>query len=256
MTQAAGLAFLVNRKTGSRHRINDVKLGKESSDLPKFSTVRRYTTQELPPSVDLREFMTPVEDQEQMGSCVANALAGAYEFLVKKNSGQHIDFSRLFIYYNARIQDGEQEDDLEDQGTYITSAIEALKKIGCCKEELHPYREAYINHKPPQPCYLEAAKYRISEGMQLKIDLEEMKACLAQGYPFAFGLKIFESFAKAEENNRGRVPMPTDRDKSSDEEPGWHAMLAVGYSDLSECFIVRNSWGATWVSTIHRLLKF
>ena len=27
-----------------------------------------------------------------------------------------------------------------------------------------------------------------------------------------------------------------------------HALLAVGYSDQSQAFIVRNSWGENWVS--------
>ncbi len=30
----------------------------------------------LPPAVDLRPWMTEIEDQEDMGSCVANAIAG------------------------------------------------------------------------------------------------------------------------------------------------------------------------------------
>jgi hypothetical protein len=30
----------------------------------------------LPPSVDLRRWMTKIEDQGEMGSCVANAIAG------------------------------------------------------------------------------------------------------------------------------------------------------------------------------------
>jgi C1A family cysteine protease len=27
---------------------------------------------------------------------------------------------------------------------------------------------------------------------------------------------------------------------------GGHAVLAVGYDDSAECFIVRNSWGSGW----------
>lgn len=33
-----------------------------------------------------------------------------------------------------------------------------------------------------------------------------------------------------------------------------HAMLAVGYSDLSKAFIVRNSWGADWVGVTSYVL--
>ena len=39
----------------------------------------------LPPSVDLRPQCPPVENQGQLGSCTANALAGALEFLEVKD---------------------------------------------------------------------------------------------------------------------------------------------------------------------------
>ncbi|MBK6978471.1 MAG: hypothetical protein IPH28_16345 [Cytophagaceae bacterium] len=37
----------------------------------------------LPAKVDLRPFMTKVEDQQRLSSCTANAVAGAYEYLAK-----------------------------------------------------------------------------------------------------------------------------------------------------------------------------
>ncbi len=64
--------------------------------------IGRFTPQVLPPKVDLREHLTDVE--EQVGSsCVANAFAGAYEYLAKRSLGEAGDVSRLFIYYNARV---------------------------------------------------------------------------------------------------------------------------------------------------------
>ncbi|CAF1649392.1 unnamed protein product [Adineta ricciae] len=70
-----------------------------------------------------------------------------------------------------------------------------------------------------------------------------MKSCLAQGFPFAFGLRLYRSFDRA--STTGVVPMPntSERIRSSH---GSHALLAVGYSDHSRSFIVRNSWGADW----------
>ena len=196
-------------------------------------------------------------------SSVGNALAGkaflyklinalypilaAYEFLIKKNTGKHIDVSRLFIYYNGRKKDGLQDYNMKDGGTRIPNAIEALAEFGCCKEELFPFDITNVNHKPPEKCYEDAKNYRIKEGMQLRGDLDEMKACLAQGYPFVFGLALFNSFIEAETNG-GRVPMPVRDDNMGKEFIGDHAMLAAGYSDRSNCFIVQNSAGAEWVS--------
>src|SRR5260221_6723943 len=56
----------------------------------------------LPPSVDLSPGCSAVEDQGQLGSCTANALAGALEFLEKKAGLAPTDLSLLFLYYNER----------------------------------------------------------------------------------------------------------------------------------------------------------
>ncbi len=56
----------------------------------------------LPAKTDLRKGCSPVEDQKELGSCTANALAGALEFLMKKDKVTFTDMSRLFIYYNER----------------------------------------------------------------------------------------------------------------------------------------------------------
>src|SRR5437879_10901144 len=57
----------------------------------------------LPSKVDLEAKCSPVEDQGQLGSCTANSLAGALEFLELKEGTQLVDLSRLFIYYNERV---------------------------------------------------------------------------------------------------------------------------------------------------------
>ena len=163
-----------------------------------------------------------------------------------KNKRMHIDVSRLFIYYNGRlIGNNYQEYGLADQGTFIHTAIEGLKRFGCCKEASFPYHKAYVSQKPPPQCYDEAVHYRIADSMSVDCNLNEMKACLAEGYPFAFGLQLFQSSAYAERNG-GVMHDPTPYDSQAPVH-GWHAMLAVGYSDTSQCFIVRNSWGDQWV---------
>lgn len=70
-------------------------------DLPDhrdimYSAVRKVPA-ELPAKVDLRAQCSPVEDQGQLGSCTGNALAGALEFLEKKDGVPLKDVSRLFI---------------------------------------------------------------------------------------------------------------------------------------------------------------
>ena len=57
----------------------------------------------LPASVNLRPKCPPIEDQRQLGSCTANALVGALEFLELKDGVPFMALSRLFVYYNERV---------------------------------------------------------------------------------------------------------------------------------------------------------
>ncbi|CAF0921579.1 unnamed protein product [Adineta ricciae] len=70
-----------------------------------------------------------------------------------------------------------------------------------------------------------------------------MKSCLAQGFPFTFALKLYNSFHQAAK--KGIITTPTIS-KHSQSAIGSQALLAVGYSDRSNAFIVRNSWGSSW----------
>ena len=220
-------------------RIGGCRVGAVPADA-KRRKVGRSAAAPLPPKVDLRPYLTDVE--EQVGnSCVANACAGAYEYLAKRNLGNAGDVSRLFIYYNARYEDDDVEN---DQGTSMQSAIEGLKKYGACHEDYWPNEEASITEEPSEEAYSHAANFKIAEAEYVDTDLDLYRHTLADGYPIAFCLNTFTSFDEATEN-RGRVPMPKKTEQER-EEHGWHAMLCVGYLDKDQMFIVRNSWGQGW----------
>ncbi|CAF1322620.1 unnamed protein product [Didymodactylos carnosus] len=198
----------------------------------------------MPRRVDLRDMMTPVQSQGTLQSSVACALAAACGFLIMKNSDKHIDVSRLFIYYNGREKEGNC---YEDDGTTIVLAVEALEQLGCCEESTWPYDPTMVLQKPTEQAYKEAMRYRVSEKISVDTELNAMKACLAQGYPFVFGIQLFESFGQADDpETKRKVPLPQENEKEGSNGLWWHAMLAVGYSDRSRCFIVRNSYGDKW----------
>jgi len=72
--------------------------------------------------------------------------------------------------------------------------------------------------------------------------ISTLKGCLASGYPFVFGFTVYQSFESAQVAKTGIVPMPAPHEAVV----GGHAVLAVGYDDASQQFIVRNSWGDGW----------
>src|SRR5450759_3169224 len=73
-------------------------------DLPDIRDYKlKLMVRKLPESIDLRSQCPPVYDQGALGSCTAQAIAGAYEFEhLKENFGDFVP-SRLFIYYNERV---------------------------------------------------------------------------------------------------------------------------------------------------------
>ena len=95
--------------------------------------------------------------------------------------------------------------------------------------------------KPSASCYKEALKHIITSYNRI-MTLDEMRACLAEGFPFVFGFTVYESFETQKVAQTGVVNMP----KSGEKQVGGHAVLAVGYKDSAKRFIVRNSWSDKW----------
>ncbi len=104
---------------------------------------------------------------------------------------------------------------------------------GICLESRWVYNENKFAIKPPNLCYSEALKNKVKN---IDNTLINMKSSLANNLPFVVGILIFESDTVA---TTGIVPMPHDKDPIL----GGHAVLVVGYDDIKQVWIIRNSWG-------------
>ena len=199
----------------------------------------RPTVAALPAMVDLTSDFGPVYDQGQLGSCTGNALAAAFEFdLLKQNLPDFIP-SRLFIYYNERRLEGTVS---SDSGAQIRDGVKTLVRQGVCPETAWPYDITKFADKPSAACYTDALTHQATSYQRVPRTLEQMKGCLAEGFPFVFGFTVYDSFESQDVAKTGVVPMP-----SPDESVlGGHAVVAVGYDDADERFRVRNSWGIGW----------
>ncbi len=192
----------------------------------------------LPSSADLRPICPPVENQGNLNSCTGNALAGVLEILEKKDKVPFQDLSRLFIYYNERVIEHSVQ---ADDGAAIRDGIKSLVKQGVCTEESWPYVQNKWNVKPPRACYKEASEHQVTAYQRIQT-LDEMRACLAEGFPFVFGFSVYESFESPAIEKTGILDLP----KPGERQVGGHAVVAVGYNDSDKRFIVRNSWGEAW----------
>jgi C1A family cysteine protease len=197
----------------------------------------------LPAKVDLTpQCPKTVYDQKQLGSCTANSLAAAMEFDLLKQKVADFMPSRLFIYYNERVIEHTVQ---EDAGGMLRDGMKTLNKLGVPHESLWPYSDANpgpFQEKPSAAAFQDALKHKATAYQRIPRNLRAMKGRLASGFPFVFGFTVYASFESKEVAQTGEVPMPGP----SEETLGGHAVLAVGYDDGSQRFIVRNSWGPNW----------
>ena len=227
------------------------------SDMLKKTEVAKTKVQDLPLTMDLRPWCSPIENQGDLGSCTANAAVGIVEYFEKKSHGKYINASRLFLYKATRDMlhwEG-------DQGASLRATMGALVLFGVPPDEYWPYDVATFDKEPSAFCYSFAQNYKAityyrfdPPNTDKKALLTQIKTYLANGLPSMFGFSVFNSIDQADKS--GKIPYPTKNEKILD----GHAVAAVGYDDHMEitntyvpnqkptkgALLIRNSWGTEW----------
>jgi C1A family cysteine protease len=212
----------------------------------------------LPDHSSLREWFSkiPIEDQESLGSCTAQAAIGLVEYFEQRAFGKSLDASRLFLYKVTRNLLGLTG----DTGAFIRTAMGALALFGAPPEEYWPYVIADFDKEPSAFLYSFAQNYQAIQYYRLDPPgtdknelLERIKADIVAGLPPMFGFSVYSSYVQA--GTTGKIPYPSHNDS----QVGGHAIIAIGYDDNMEisntapgsaptrgAIHFRNSWGAGW----------
>jgi len=194
----------------------------------------------FPKKVDLRPHDSVIYNQYQTSSCTGNSIAAMVEFVRRKEG--LVDFvpSRLFIYWNGRSYSQTTD---QDCGAVIRDVIKGTAEFGICPESDWKFDQSKVTTKPTDNCFVDAKKDLVLEYSAIPDgDLDHMKACLVEGYPFVFGFSVYDNMESQEMADSGILKMPARDEKFL----GGHAVMAVGYDDDNNCIIVRNSWGEDW----------
>jgi C1A family cysteine protease len=197
----------------------------------------------LPTKVDMSPQCPAIYDQGQLGSCTANAIAAAIEFdQMKQHLGPPHPFtpSRLFIYYNERVIEHSVN---SDAGAQIRDGVKSVAKQGDCPESEWPYDPTKFAQQPPASVFRDATKYKAVSYARVNQTVTQLKGCLAAGFPIVLGFTVYDSFMSDAVAQTGDAPMP---DLTKEHVQGGHAVVAVGYDDGPQRFIMRNSWGTGW----------
>ena len=129
------------------------------ASIVKKTGVLKTGKSSLPKTADLRKWCSEVEDQEQLGSCTANAGVGMVEYFERKAFGKYIDASRLFLYKATRDLMHEKG----DSGAELRSTMGALALFGVPPEEYWPYDIKTFDNIPPAFCYAFAMQLSVAE---------------------------------------------------------------------------------------------
>jgi C1A family cysteine protease len=240
--------------------ISDSKLAlgqkKSIKDMLAKTGASKVLGAPLKATQDLRAWCSPVENQQNLGSCTAHAAVGLLEYYERRAYGRHIDGSRRFLYKATRNLLGW----VGDTGAYIRSTMGAMVLLGVPPERYWPYNVADYDVEPTAFVYALGQNYQALSYYRLdplgttpSVLLARIKQYIGAGLPSMFGFTVYSSIAQAA--TTGKIPFPY----AGDTILGGHAVMAVGYDDAIQikhshpnapattgALLIRNSWGAEW----------
>jgi len=212
----------------------------QADTSPQKAPLTRPRLDALPASLDWRNhggnWVSPIKDQDECGSCWAFAGVAALEsqYALQQNTpGSFLDLSEQILVACAWGNGG-------CSGGYMDITADFLKTEGTSLETCYPY--AAVNGNCASACSgWQATAYKIADYEFVPRDVAAMKEAL-QGGPFQVSFYVYSDFYSY---GSGVY------EYAWGVKHGGHAVLLVGYVDTpgqygGGYFIVKNSWGSGW----------
>jgi C1A family cysteine protease len=183
-------------------------------------------------------FVTPIRNQRSCGSCWAFATAAgleSYTLMTQNIPNYNLDLGEqiLISCYNTNGCSGGSP----------SGASYYLKTTGLPLESCFPY-EAYDANDGGNSVFCSEAcanwqqnTYKIMNYGSVSKNVSAIKDALVSYGPLVTTFSVYSDFFSY---NGGIYSYTTGTYQ------GGHAVLIVGYDDVNQCFIVKNSWGTGW----------
>jgi len=221
----------------------------QEQDILLSTNSERLSTQSLPSKVDLTDYLPPIGNQGQYGTCVGWATAyNCRTFLYAKQKGlsksqlknASNQFSPKDLFWS--IENDYKGEDCN--GTNFEYAFDVMIKRGVATLSDVPYSNLGNCSYNTSAGRSTAGNYKIKSFRQIEVDKNTIKQYLANGQLVVFGAQLGDEFMNASSSS-----VLTTQTYGYTGMHAYHAMVCSGYDDskgANGAFRVVNSWGTNW----------
>lgn len=178
------------------------------------------------------DYTTEIKDQTPAPTCEAYALCAALETIMQyqKNDTYNADLSETHLYFYAGGTYESGYVNLIDAANYLVNV--GVPDEGCYPDPQRAYDYPFISLEG-----WENRTVKINEWGWVNNTVADIKEALIEHGPLVFCALFWKDFYIYHTGvYRHKWGAPA----------GGHVMTIIGYDDSEECFIVKNSWGASW----------
>lgn len=176
------------------------------------------------------DWTTPIKDQKGCGSCVAFATSAVIESnleIFRRNPYLNPDLSEADIFFCGCGK-------CCATGWDFPPALNYARDRGIPDEACYPYKDA---DQPCKPCNDRDKRIIKIQSWRTLSTPSQAKEWLYRHGPVITGMAVYNDFF----SYRGGVYRHTSGGLA-----GYHAIAVVGYNEVEQCWICKNSWGTGW----------
>jgi C1A family cysteine protease len=190
-----------------------------------------------PTAIDWRNFnggnyITDIKNQGNCGSCVSFGTTATVEGALRVSIGDPnypIDLSEAYLFYCIGAGSASC-----GNGWWVDPALNGFRDTGVPPETCYPYTD---HDQDCNPCADWASQVTKISAWHSIGSGDDMKAWLASHGPLVTCFTVYDDFYGYHSGVYHHV---------DGQLRGGHCVSCVGYSDVDECWICKNSWAADW----------